>query len=56
MNWVVEMDIESFFDNIDHDWLMKMLELRIDDEPFLRLIGKWLKAKVVEEDGKVINP
>jgi RNA-directed DNA polymerase len=32
------------------------LELRIDDEPFLRLIGKWLKAKVVEEDGKVINP
>ena len=56
MNWVVEMDIESFFDNIDHAWLMKMLELRIDDEPFLRLIGKWLKAKVVEEDGKVINP
>jgi len=56
MGWVVEMDIEAFFDNIDHDWLMKMLELRIDDEPFLRLIGKWLKAKVVEEDGKVIHP
>jgi group II intron reverse transcriptase/maturase len=56
MNWVVEMDIESFFDNIDHDWLMKMLELRIEDDSFLRLIGKWLKAKVVEEDGKVIHP
>jgi group II intron reverse transcriptase/maturase len=56
MGWVVEMDIEAFFDNIDHDWLMKMLELRIDDEPFLRLIGKWLKAKVVEEDGKIISP
>jgi group II intron reverse transcriptase/maturase len=49
------MDIEAFFDTIDHDWLMKMLKLRIDDEPFLRLIGKWLKAKVVEEDGKVID-
>jgi group II intron reverse transcriptase/maturase len=55
MGWVVEMDIEAFFDTIDHDWLMKMLKLRIDDEPFLRLIGKWLKAKVVEEDGKVID-
>lgn len=56
MGWVVEMDIEAFFDNINHDWLMKMLKLRIDDEPFLRLIGKWLKAKVVEEDGRVISP
>jgi group II intron reverse transcriptase/maturase len=55
MGWVVEMDIEAFFDNIDHDWLMKMLELRIEDEAFLRLIGKWLKAEVVEADGKVIS-
>lgn len=56
MGWVVEMDIEAFFDNIDHDWLMRMLEQRIEDESFLRLIGKWLRAKVVEEDGKVISP
>lgn len=56
MGWVVEMDIEAFFDNINHDWLMQMLKLRIDDAPFLRLIGKWLKAKVVEEDGKIIHP
>lgn len=54
--WVVEMDIEGFFDNINHDWLMKMLKLRIDDEPFLRLIGKWLNAKVVEEGGKITSP
>lgn len=45
IGWVVEMDIEAFFDNINHDWLMKMLKLKIDDEVFLRLIGKWLKAK-----------
>jgi RNA-directed DNA polymerase len=55
MGWVVEMDIESFFDNIDHAWLMKMLEERIDDEALLRLIGKWLKAEVLEEDGRRID-
>ena len=55
MGWVVEMDIEAFFDNINHDWLMKMLEQRIEDKSFLRLIGKWLKTKVIEEDGKIMD-
>lgn len=54
--YVVEVDIKGFFDQIDHDKLMQMLELRIDDRPFLRLIWKWLKAGVLEEDGKVIHP
>ena len=55
-NYVVEADIRSFFDNIDHQWLIKMLELRIEDKPFLRLIKKWLKAGILDTDGKVINP
>ena len=54
-NYVVEADIRSFFDNINHDLLMEMLSKKIDDKPFLRLICKWLKAGVLEE-GKVINP
>lgn len=54
--YVVEIDIKGFFDRIDHDKLMQMLELRIDDRPFLRLIWKWLKAGVLEEGGKVIHP
>lgn len=54
--YVVEIDIKGFFDRIDHDWLLRMLKLRIDDRPLLRLIGKWLKAGVLEEDGKVIHP
>jgi group II intron reverse transcriptase/maturase len=54
--YVVEADIKGYFNNIDHDWLMKMLELRIDDKPFLRLIRKWLKAGILETDGSVINP
>jgi len=54
--YVVEADIRSFFDNIDHQWLMKMLELRIEDKSFLRLIKKWLKAGILDTDGKIINP
>jgi len=54
-NYIVEADIRGFFDNIDHGLLMEMLEKKIDDKPFLRLIRKWLKAGVLEE-GKVINP
>lgn len=55
-NYVVEADIRGFFDNIDHKWLMKMLELRIEDKSFLRLIKKWLKAGILDTDGKIINP
>jgi RNA-directed DNA polymerase len=54
--WVVEADIKGFFDNIDHDWLMRMLEERIDDKPFLHLIRKWLKAGILETDGQVVHP
>ena len=53
---VVEVDLENYFGTIDHDWLVTMLEQRIDDRPFLRLIRKWLKAGVLETDGRVIHP
>lgn len=55
-SYIVEADIRSFFDNISHEWLMKMLELRIKDQAFLRLIKKWLKAGVLDVDGKILNP
>lgn len=45
--YLVEIDIKGFFDRIDHDQLIQMLELRIDDRPLLRLIRKWLKAGVL---------
>ena len=54
--YVVEADIRSYFDTIDHTWLIKMLEQRVADKSFLRLIKKWLKAGVLETDGKVICP
>jgi len=46
--YVVEADIKSFFDKMDHDWLCKMLEQRIDDQAFIGLIRKWLKAGVLD--------
>ncbi|MBK8575649.1 MAG: group II intron reverse transcriptase/maturase [Elusimicrobia bacterium] len=54
--WVVEADLRSYFDSLSHEWLIKMLERRIDDRRFLRLIRKWLKAGVLEEDGQITRP
>jgi len=54
--YLVEADIKGFFDNMDHEWLLRMLSLRIDDRAFLNLIRKWLKAGILEMDGKVIHP
>jgi len=51
MNWILDADIKGFFDNINHEWMMRFAEHRIGDQRVLRLIRKWLKAGVVE-DGK----
>jgi len=53
---VVEADIKGFFDNLSHEWLMRMLAERIDDQAMLRLIKKWLRAGVLDTDGKVLRP
>ena len=55
-HYVVEADIQGFFEHIDHDRLLAMLAERIDDQPFLRLIRKWLKAGILETDGQVMHP
>src|SRR5262250_3201821 len=51
VNWVLDLDIKSFFDGISHEWLVKLLEHRIADRRVVRLIQKWLNAGVLE-DGK----
>ena len=53
---IVEADIRGFFDHMEHDWLLEMLEQRIDDRAFMGLIRKWLKAGILETDGQVVNP
>ena len=51
VNWILDLDIRSFFDKLQHDWLVQFVEHRIGDKRIVRLIQKWLKAGVVE-DGK----
>jgi retron-type reverse transcriptase len=46
--WVIDLDIKAFFDTIDHQHLRDVLQQRVKDGVVLRLIGKWLKAGVVE--------
>ena len=55
-HYMVEADIRGFFDNIDHEKLIELLEQRIDDKAFIRLIRKWLKAGILEPDGAVNYP
>ena len=48
VSYVVDADIKGFFDNVDHDWMMKFLQERIQDPNLLRLIQRFLKAGVME--------
>ncbi len=48
VNWIVDADIQSFFDTVNHDWLIRFVEHRIGDQRIIRLIRKWLKAGVLE--------
>jgi RNA-directed DNA polymerase len=67
VNWVLDADIRSFFDEISQEWLIRFLEHRIGDPRIIRLIRKWLKAGVLEDgivtisekgtgQGSVISP
>jgi group II intron reverse transcriptase/maturase len=67
VNWILDLDIRSFFDKVRHDWMIKFVEHRVGDKRIVRLIQKWLKAGVMEEgrwfeteegtpQGSVISP
>ena len=67
VNYVLDADIQGFFDNLDKSWLIKFVEHRVADPRILRLIRKWLNAGVMEEgqwsetktgtpQGSVISP
>jgi RNA-directed DNA polymerase len=50
IDWIIDADIKSFFDTISQEWLVRFLEHRVGDRRIIRLIQKWLKAGVLEED------
>ena len=48
--WILDADIARFFDSLSREWLVRFVEYRIGDRRIIRLIQKWLKAGVLEED------
>lgn len=67
VSWVLDADIQGFFDNIDHDWMIKFIEHRISDKRVLSLLkkmliagvvedGEWSKTRVGTPQGAVISP
>ena len=49
-DWVLDADIRSFFDSVDHEWLLRMLAHRVADPRILRLVRQWLRAGVLDGD------
>ena len=54
VNYVLDADIRSFFDTLDHGWLVKFIEHRIADPRVIRHVKKWLSAGVLEQ-GKLVE-
>ena len=51
--WVVDLDIKGFFDNISHEWMMKMLQHHTQEKWVLLYIERWLKAGIQQADGSI---
>ena len=51
--WVVDLDIKGFFDNISHEWMMKMVQHHTQEKWILLYIERWLKAGVEQADGSI---
>jgi len=49
INWIIDVDIKGFFDNVNHHWMIECLNQRISDPNFRSLIIKFLKAGVIEQ-------
>jgi len=55
IGWIVDADVSGYFDSIDRTRLREVLRQRVNDGRILRLIGKWLRAGVVEQ-GTLTHP
>lgn len=55
-NWVIDIDIKGFFDNIDHQLLMKALSHYTKKEHILMYVSRWLKAPILQTDGTLKHP
>jgi RNA-directed DNA polymerase len=51
VNWILDMDLEKFFDRVEHDWLIHFIEHRIADQRIINLIIQWISAEHMDELG-----
>ena len=49
VSWILECDIKNFFGSLDHEWVLRFVELRVKDPRIVSLIRRWLKAGVMED-------
>src|SRR5664280_24918 len=55
VNFILDADIRSFFNEVSQEWLVRFVQHRIDDPRIVRLIQKWLKAGVLEDGEQVVS-
>lgn len=55
LDWVIDLDIKGFFDNIDHDLLMKAVQFHIKTDWMLLYIKRWLKSDAKTPDGMIVK-
>jgi len=53
--WVVDLDIKGFFDNLSHEWMMKMVNHHTQEKWVVLYIERWLKAGIEQEDGNIVG-
>ena len=52
VNWVLDLDIRRFFDTVEHDWMIQMIQHRVHDKRLVRLITRWIKVGAIDDNGK----
>ena len=55
VNWVLDLDIQGFFDAVDHDWMLRMLAHLVADRRILRLIRAWMEVGVADDQGRRVG-
>jgi len=55
VNWILDADISGFFDTVSQEWLIRFVEHRVGDRRIIRLIQKWLRAGVLEDEAVTIG-
>jgi len=49
VNFILDADIQSFFDEVSKEWVVRFVEHRVGDPRIIRLVQKWLRAGVLED-------